>query len=360
MPSLLVNLSILLNRPTGISVYARNVLPFFERLDPVIFAQAPISNFKFRKIPPGLSPDFGSRGHIKRLWWLQKEMPRYCQKHRNRLIFSPSPEAPLYAGCRFIVTAHDAIPLRFPGSFPTSLVVYFRHYVSQVLQQAEHVICNSVSTARDMTDFYGVPAHKLTPILLAYDKENFQPCEVPSGNYFLYIGRQNAHKNLARLISAFAQVCRVNSDVELWLVGPADQRYTPALIAQAESLDIARRIRFLDYVAYDRLPLLLGGAIALTLPSLWEGFGLPALEAMACGTPVIASNVASLPEVVGDAAILIDPYNVGELSEAMCMVASSSQLRQQLSLAGTRRASSFSWKQTGQQTVDVVEKFMTA
>lgn len=357
MVSLLVNLSILLNQPTGISVYAQSVLPFFSRLDPIVFAQAPVSNFRFSNIPPGLSPNFGSRGHLKRLWWLQREMPRHCD--RRHLMFSPSPEAPLFAGCRFIVTAHDVTPLRFPKFFPIPLVLYFRHYVSQVLRQAEHVICNSISTARDISDFYGVPAHKLTPILLAYDRQNFRPCDVPLGNYFLYIGRHNSHKNLTRLISAFSQISKVNSDVELWLVGPEDQRYTPDLVAQAESLHIKSRVRFLNYIAYDQLPSLLGGAIALTLPSLWEGFGLPALEAMACGTPVITSNVASLPEVVGDAAILIDPYDVSELADAMLTVEGDSHLRQQLSSAGIRRANSFSWEQTGQQTVDVLEQFLT-
>ncbi len=150
----------------------------------------------------------------------------------------------------------------------------------------------------------------------------------------------------------------MNSDAELWLVGPEDQRYTPALIAQAESLDIARRIRFLDYVAYDQLPLLLGGAIALTLPSLWEGFGLPVLEAMACGTPVITSNLPSLTEVAGDAAILIDPYNVDELADAMRIATSNSQLRQRLKTAGIRRAQLFSWEKTGQQTVDIIEGYL--
>ena len=356
MTSLLVNLSVLLDQPTGISVYAQNVLPSFRRLDPVVFAQAPVSDFKFSQIPYGLSPDFGSRGHAKRLWWLQREMSCYC--HCSHLIFSPSPEAPLFTGCRFIVTAHDVTPLRFPKYFPIPLVIYFRYYVNQVLQQAEHVICNSVSTARDIADFYGVPAHKLTPISLAYDKQNFRPCDVPLGNYFLYIGRHSTHKNLVRLISAFSQVSKVNSDVELWLVGPEDQRYTPALVAQAESLGITSRVRFLNYVAYDQLPSLLGGAIALTFPSLWEGFGLPVLEAMACGTPVITSRLSSLPEVTGEAAILIDPYNVDELADSMRIVSSNSQLRQRLRVAGIERARLFSWEKTGQRTVDIVRGYL--
>ncbi len=357
--SLLVNLSILLNKPTGISVYIQNLLPFIRCLDPVLFTAQPIPAFNCQTISAGLSPEFGNKGHFKRLCWLQQQLPAYYRQFGDQsLIFSPSPEAPIFTRCRFVVMAHDTIPLRFPKAFSPYLVSYFRYYVGQVLAQAEHVICNSVSTADDIQKFYGLSAHKITPIALAYDQQNFSPDNQPLGNYFLYVGRQNTYKNLHRLIAAFHRVSKADSDVELWLVGPQDQRYTPALIAQVRSLHLQHRVRFLDYVAYEQLPLLLGGAIALTLPSLWEGFGLPVLEAMACGTPVITSKLSSLPEVAGDAAILIDPYNTDDIANAMQAVASDFQLRQQLSEAGLTQAQKFSWKRTGEQTADVIRQFL--
>lgn len=358
LPPLLVNLSILIERPTGISVYVQNLLPFLKPLNPILFSAQPIPGFTQEKIPHGLSPASGSKAHLKRLCWLQRQMPRYYHQNQPGLIFSPSPEAPLYRGCRFIVTAHDAIPLRFSKDFPKPLVNYFRYYVSRVLSQAEHIICNSAATARDLSHFYSVPAHKLTPIALAYDAQHFRPHSTHIQNYFLYIGRQNAHKNLSRLISAFEQVHRQQPELELWLVGPTDKRYTPTLMAQCQSLGLTDQVHFLDYVTYDQLPELLGGAIALTFPSLWEGFGLPVLEAMACGTPVITSNLSSLPEVTGDAAILIDPYSIDELADAMEQVARNSLLRQQLSIAGLARAKGFRWEKTGQQTTDVIRRFL--
>ncbi|MGC1308200.1 MAG: glycosyltransferase family 1 protein [Phormidesmis sp.] len=358
MKSLLVNLSALMDRPTGISTYAQNLIPFFQKLDPTFLTALPLRDRNAMTIPPGLSPDFGRKGHLKRLLWLQNEMPKYYRQSNGGLIFSPLPEAPLYSDCRFVVTAHDTIPLRFSEFFPWHLVSYFRHYIRRVLAQAEHIICNSVTTARDIAHFYQIPERKITPILLAYDRQNFRPVAVEPGNYFLYLGRQDAHKNIPRLISAFDRVCQQNAEVELKLVGSQDKRYRPTLVAQADSLGIGDRVHFIDYVDYHQLPRLLSGAIALTLPSLWEGFGLPVIEAMACGTPVITSNLSSLPEVAGDAALLVDPYNIDELADAMRLVASDTQLRQTLQSAGLQRAQHFSWQKTGEQTAQVIGRFM--
>lgn len=358
MSSLLVNLSALLEKPTGISIYANNIALCFQDLDPIFFATSPVANFKFQAIPRGLSPQFGFRGHLRRLWWLQRQMPRHFQQYEGELIFSPLPEAPLYSGCRFVVTVHDLIPLRFAQQFSAHLVGYFRYYVSQVVGQAEHILCDSVATADDLVEFFGIPASKITPVLLAYDREHFRPCPQGVKQYFLYIGRQDPHKNLSRLIDAFQQVHQFNKDIELWLVGPMDKRYTPTLIAQAQAAGVENRIRFLDYVAYDALPQIMSDAIALVFPSLWEGFGLPPLEAMACGTPVITSNLASLPEVVGDAAVLINPYSVEELAHAMAMIANDSQLQKTLQMAGLKRAQQFTWEKTGQQTVNILKQFL--
>ncbi len=373
-----------MNRPTGISTYAQNLLPFLRSFNPVLLSANSISGFRIRKVPEDMSPAYGSKGHLKRLCWLQREVPAYCRQlsaHQlsarqlsaqlstqtsgqalgaaaQSLLFSPLPEAPLYTGCRFVVTVHDTIPLRFPQAFPLPLVSYFRYYVRRVLQQAAHIICNSSATAEDIKRFYQISAHKITPIALAYDQQNFCPLKMPTENYFLYIGRHDRHKNVSRLISAFAQVYQANHCLELRLVGPIDQRYTPALRAQVASLGLAKCVHFLDYVDYRELPVLLGGAIALTFPSLWEGFGLPVLEAMACGTPVIASNLASLPEVTGDAALLINPYDVDALADAMRQVAIDASVGEQLRRAGLTRSRHFSWQKTGQQTAQLLKQFM--
>jgi glycosyltransferase involved in cell wall biosynthesis len=357
MNQLLVNLSILFSQPTGISNYASNLVPYLNPLNPTLLTAQNYPKFDRYSIPNNLTPAQGTKGHFRRLVWTQFELPKISQKLRSRLLFSPVPEAPLYANCRSIVMVHDLIPVRFPKRF-SPLTPYFRYYIPQVLQQAEHVICNSTATARDITDFYKISSNKITPILLAYDANNFKKLNLPNNEtpYLLYLGRQDPYKNLHRLIEAFAKIS--HSDIQLWLAGSPDKRYTPKLQRQIEELGLRDRVKFLDYVLYQQLPILLNQALALVFPSLWEGFGLPVLEAMACGTPVIASNLSSLPEVAGDAASLIDPYNVGELAAAMKAIVEDGELRSRLSILGLERSRQFSWEKTGQATVEVLQRYL--
>ncbi|MDB9523019.1 glycosyltransferase family 1 protein, partial [Dolichospermum circinale CS-1225] len=140
--------------------------------------------------------------------------------------------------------------------------------------------------------------------------------------------------------------------------GPYDQRYSPLLEIQTQELGINHLVKFLNYVPYDELPIIINQAIALVFPTLWEGFGLPVLEAMACGTPVITSNISSLPEVAGDAAILINPYHIEEITAAMKMIINDSETRKQLSEQGLKRVNQFSWEKTGLATVEILKQYL--
>jgi glycosyltransferase involved in cell wall biosynthesis len=308
------------------------------------------------QIPAGMTSDQGSQGHLKRLTWTQTQLPKIYRQLEANLLFSPVPEAPLTSDCRHIVTVHDLIPLRFPQRF-SPLSSYHRHYVPRVLNQAQHIICNSQATAQDISQFHQIPASKVTPIPLAYDAENFRFLNLPTHNYFLYVGRFDPYKNVQRLIEAFA-IMPDRSDYELWLVGPKDRRYLPALEQRIQALELGDRVKFLDYVPYAQLPTVINQAIALVFPSLWEGFGLPVLEAMACGTPVIASNLSSIPEVTGDAALLIDPTDVNAMSQAMTTLARDAGACAQLRRSGLIRATQFSWEYTGQATIDVLRDYL--
>lgn len=371
----LVNLSFLFSQPTGISTYAANLFPYLKPLDPTLLISplaakhwSVASDYSCYPVPSNLTPQQGTKGHLRRLLWTQFQLPRLSHKLRSPLLFSPLPEAPLYTNCRYVVTVHDLIPLRFPRRY-SPLTPYFRYYIPQVLAQAQHVICDSQSTARDITDFFQIPAAKITPILLAHDANHFclevvehlsqQDREMKSGDrpYFLYIGRHDPYKNLHRLIDAFAALPN-SGEAELRIAGPPDRRYTPLLQAHAEQLNLSEQVKFLNYLPYEQLPLIIHRAIALVFPSLWEGFGLPVLEAMACGTPVITSNLSSLPEVAGDAALLVDPYNTGEIAEAMAAVAKDTTLRSHLSALGLNRAHQFSWAKTGRATVEVLDRHL--
>jgi glycosyltransferase involved in cell wall biosynthesis len=367
--SLLINLSVLFSKPTGISVYAANLFPHLQPLNPTLLISPEADCFKQETsrytcypVPPGLTPEQGTKGHLRRLLWTQLQLPRIYEKLRRRcppqashLLFSPFPEAPLFTNCRYIVTVHDLIPLRFPRR-GSPLTTYFRYYIPQVLTQAQHILCDSHATAKDITDFYNIPAEKITPVLLAYNPKDFRFLDLPTSNYFLYIGRHDPYKNLQRLIDAFAGL--PSTECELWIAGPPDGRYTPILQEQVNYLGLTQTIKFLDYVPYNQLPIIINQALALVFPSLWEGFGLPVLEAMACGTPVITSNISSLPEVAGDAAILINPYNTDEITEAMQAIATDSGLRSRLRTLSLNQASHFSWEKTGLATVEVLQQYL--
>lgn len=361
-----VNLAYLLNQPTGTTQYALNLLPHLDTLSPTYLA-TPASHLpphRYTAVPPNMTAAKGIPGHLRRLAWTQFKLPTLCQSSAPPpLLFSPIPEAPLSAKIRSVVMFHDLIPLRFPQFFG-SIKLFYRHYVPRVLAQAERILCNSEATARDVVDFYRIPAEKLVPIPLAYDANHFHPTsakpeavskQLVQTPYFLMLGRQAPYKNIARVIAALASL---PTDCSLLVAGPTDDRYTPKLIAKADHLGVRSRLHFLNYIPYSQLPALLSRACALVFPSLWEGFGLPVLEAMACGTPVICSNIASLPEVAGDAALLVDPLDTRAIASAMTQILTDTSLRQQLKTAGLQRVQKFSWTKTGQATVEVLRQHL--
>ena len=359
---LLINLSFLLTEPTGISTYAANVFPYLKKIDPTLLTANNYPDFKCHFIPDNLTPSQGTKGHFNRLLWTQFKLPKIYKQLKAELLFSPIPEAPLYQNCRTIIMVHDLIPLRFPR-WNSALTQYFKWWFPEVVRQSEHIICNSQATANDLIDFFQVPAKKITPILLAYNAQHFRQLEnlsllnTDSKPYFLYLGRHDPHKNLTRLLTAFSQLSQFK-DYQLWLAGPKDKRYTPKLAEQAQALGIENQVKFLDYVSYQQLPMLLNQAFALVFPSLWEGFGFPVIEAMACGTPVITSNLSSLPEVAGDAAILVNPYEVQELTHAMELLIEYQEMRSQLIDLSLEQASRFSWEKTGRETESVLQNFL--
>ncbi|MEB3212191.1 MAG: glycosyltransferase family 1 protein [Leptolyngbyaceae bacterium] len=355
MSGLIVNLAFLNQQPTGLMTYGVNVISHLRSLTPTLLTPQPFPEEHTYSIPATMTADQGSKGHARRLVWTQIQLPAIYRQLDASLLFSPIPEAPLGTRTRYVVTVHDVIPLRFPKRF-SPLTLYSRYYVPHVLRQAQHILANSTATAEDVVKFFGIPASSITPIPLAYDAAHFRVLDVPKKNYFLVLGRPDPHKNIHRVLDAFAQL--PHSDTELWLAGTPDPKLTPQLLIHADELGIRQRVKVLDYVPYAELPKLLNQAIALVFPSLWEGFGLPVLEAMACGTPVITSTLSSLPEVAGDAALLVDPYRGGAIAQAMHTILSDETAQRDLRTAGLQRVKHFSWEQTGRHTKDVLQKYL--
>lgn len=351
--TLLLNYRPVIKNPTGIGTYAHAVLPALQDL-------------------PHLLVPGGERGtakqRLKRLVWTQLELQRIAERHKASLVFTPAPEG--YLGPQRIpqvVMVHDLRPISHPERSLQS--IYFRSWVPPLLRQCRHVLTNSQFTAREIQRCAGVPDSHLTVIPLGYDERLFrsdpsgqlsctEACRSASRPYLLHLGQAYPHKNLSRLIRAFAVVAPRYPLLRLVLVGKTHPRESPKLRLLVRDLGLLDRVEFRSYVPLEELPDLYRGALAMVFPSLWEGFGLPVLEAMACGTPVITSFGSGTQEVAGDAALLVNPLDEKTLASSMAEVVEDAQLRERLRCRGLERSKRFSWGRTGSQTAELLQALM--
>ena len=350
----MLNGSPLGQQPTGIGVVTL-ALAKALRPDRVMFLDPVATGHpNSLPIPNSLSSDSGRQGHLRRLLWTQHQLPGLLKQTGASFLLSPLPEAPILqkGGVRSIVLAHDLIPLRFPRLEP--LLAYHLAYVPFVLHQAERVLCNSEATAREIHHWLRVPRHKLVVIRLGFDQDQLRPLDLPRQPFFLVLGRHDHHKNLPRVLRAFARLG--SPDLRLKLVGPPHPRRTPKLKRLAAELGIAHQCEWISWVNNKERLRLLNTTYALVMPSLWEGFGLPALEAMACGTTVVAGRAGALPEVVGSAGLLVDPTNPVSIASAMARALSDRGVQRQARQSGPGRAGQFRWETTARQVEALLEE----
>jgi glycosyltransferase involved in cell wall biosynthesis len=262
---------------------------------------------------------------------------------RPGVLLNTLPEGVLRCCVPQVTVVHDLIPLAFPRDYPRQQL-YFRRLVPAILRESRAVIAVSEATRREVINAYGLSPERVRAIPNGYDPTKFGPIGPATHDggipYVLYVGNLLPHKNLPRLIEAVARVTR-QSPVRLVIAGGG----TPGRVAELRRLGdrVGARLELMPYVPQGELPALYRGARLLALPSLAEGFGLPALEAMACGIPVVVANGSAMPEVVGDAALLVDPEDTSAISDAILRLLTQDPLRKELIARGLVRAAAFSW-----------------
>jgi glycosyltransferase involved in cell wall biosynthesis len=294
----------------------------------------------------------------------QLALPLELATIRGDVYHAPDFIPPFVRRVPAVVTIHDLAFLKWPELLTAQSRRYYGQ-VARAVRSADRVIAVSARTRDDLIELVDAPAHRIDVVYEAADAR-FRPAGAEAvaavrarlalpERYFLFVGTREPRKNLRRLLDAYAILADKADSPDLVIVGRTGW-LNEDLEGQAGQLGIARRVRFTGGVADDELPALYSGATAFVLPSIYEGFGLPTLEAMACQTPVIASTGGSLPEVVGDAALLVDPFDVAGLAGAMQRIWREPSLRQEMVERGCARARQFSWRRAAEETLDVYRR----
>lgn len=341
------------HRETGNETYVRGLLSGLASFDGVAVAAAVPPEFQIDgSLPRSVTClPLPTSSSVRRL---SGDLARLSERWKADIV-QASYVAPYRLRCPVVVSVHDVSFRRFPEYFSWRDRLLFSTLLESSLRRAAAILTLSSHAQDEIRYFYPklrAPVH----VVPAAPSEVFRPLDSGTVSrtlsrhhvrrpFFLAVGNVQPRKNLVRLVQAFAEVQRGRPDVQLVLVGPSGFRAS-SLHDTIVGLGLADAVRLLGYVSDDDLAGLYNGAIALVYPSVYEGFGLPVVEAMACGRPVIAANTSSLPEVAGDAALLVDPFDVSALSAAMERLLANPDEAKELAGRGLARVPQFSWRRT--------------
>ena len=270
---------------------------------------------------------------------------------------------------KLVVTVHDLVVLKYPEYQFFTRVKHIGGWLRR-LKRADAVVAISENTRRDIMEYLDIPGEKVHVIYQGYNADQFRR-DVPEEDvervllqhhlqppYFLYVGTLEPRKNLVRLVKAFGLVQRKNpGKIQLVLAGGKGWKYEE-IFEEIRKLSLHDSVRQLGYVADEDLPGLIKGARAMVYPSLYEGFGLPPLEAMAVGTPVLTSNASSLPEVVGGAGVMVDPEDIEGMAAAMERLWTDETWRESLRVKGYQQAQQFNWDRSARETMDLYHSLL--
>jgi len=314
-------------------------------------------------------PKVPTNNQLSKFLWAQLYIPHAVKKHRIDLFHEFSIILPFIKKCRTVLTVYDLAHLYVPECYTRMTRLYLDNLLPGSIRRADSIVALSECTKCDIVKHFGVDPAKIKVVYAGVD-ETFRPVDDQERlkevknfygikrDFILAVSLISPRKNLTRLIKAFKALRdRGKADLQLVIVGRKAWLYED-IFREVASSGLEKDVIFCGHVPTEHLLCLYNAASVFAYPSLYEGFGLPILEAMTCGTPVVSSNVSSMPEACGEAALLADPYNIEDLTSALDDAISKPSLRQNLIEKGLEHAKRFSWKKTGAQTLAVYNELI--
>ena len=297
---------------------------------------------------------------LVRAAWEQLIQPRELRRAKVELAHGPAFVGPLFSRCPFVVTVHDLSFLRFPHLFRPANRLYLRVFSRASVRKARRIITVSSHAAEETIHLLGAPPERIEVVHHGVDArfrplpeeltEEFRSRKGLPEEFLLFVGTLEPRKNSVRLIEAFARTSR--GDTKLVLAGGRGW-YDSEIASRVAELGLEKEVIMPGFVPEEELPVLYNAAAAFVYPSLYEGFGMPLLEGMACGTPTLTSNCSALPEVCGDAALVVDPYSVDSIAAGLQQLLDDDGLRHDLRQRGLAHAAGFTWGRMARETAAV-------
>lgn len=353
---------------TGIGTYTREIIRNIINMDKIndYYLFWSDRDYEMLKGYPNIKISMSSKKHHR--FWDQYYIPDILKNKKVDLYHVPQNGIglPQSKNCIYVATIHDLIPYIMPETVGRGYLTKFLSQMPAIISSVDMIITVSEWSKKDIMRIFDVPEDRIAVTHLAADTI-FKPLNKDSavqfiketygisGNMILYLGGFSPRKNVKSILVAFSMIYKsLSKDYKIVIIGSAKDEHQ-FLNKLAQSLNIGDSVLFTGYVPYEDLPYFYNASDVFVYPSLYEGFGLPVLEAMCCGTPTITSNVSSIPEVAGDGGLLINPCDAEELSRAIFNVLEDNSMKADLITRGFERASLFNWKSTAAETLSIYE-----
>lgn len=353
----------------GISEYAFQLLTEFNKMQPhgITF------EVYVKDMPRDDMPEESDRWHYRsfgpKKLWTQWRLPLDLYTHQPQpdIFFTPSHYAPRFSPVPTVISIMDLSYLRFPELFNPHDLYQLKNWTKYSVRKAKAVLTISQATKDDIINQYDIAEEQvhviypgiktaLVPVHHKMSMDETRKKYSIGDKYILFVGTLQPRKNIERLIEAFAKIVaeKKHTELQLVIVGKKGWLFEP-ILAAPEKYGVSDKVKFLDYVPDSALPALYQNALCYVLPSLYEGFGLPVLEAMKYDCPVITSNISSLPEAGGDAALYIDPTDVSNISETIKKVIENDKLQKEMIAKGRNQVAKFSWEKAAKETLNILQ-----